>query len=125
MIPIVVIVEPVVTPPVGPVTPVKPVIPIEINTPAELKSALLVGEVAGVAELLLPKAGVVVVARDLEGVVKLYIAALVIHISKLERYSTSIEITIPEEEMVVIIVENKATIPIELVVVAAIEDDPC
>src|SRR5215208_5554408 len=57
-----------------------------------LQSALLVGEVARVAELQLPEAGVVVVALDLERVLRLDLAALVLGVPDLEcdlRYNRS------------------------------------
>jgi len=63
--------------------PIAPVVPVEvINAPAELQSTLLVGEVAAVGELLLPKAGVVVVTPYRELVIKLYVAAVVLRIPK-------------------------------------------
>src|SRR5215204_2539367 len=55
-----------------------------------LQVTLLVGEVASLVELLLPKAGVVVVALDGEVVLSLYIAALVLRIPKIERDEAAI-----------------------------------
>src|SRR5215204_2538638 len=89
-----------------------------------LQDALLIGEVAGVAELQLPKTRVVVVALDGELVLCLYVTALVLRIPKIERNLSTVvieAISVAKEIVPIIVADNKETTSIRVAVVIELD----